>query len=446
MISPIDDATEQVPQCLAFTDGQVQITYAELSEKIDDFSRNHLASLRPGEHVAWCPGNDLEDLVTFWALQRCGLVACPVSYRIPSERRTELLRMLDATWLPTLERYASGKLAQPIPTPVDKISASPATIILSSGSTGDPKAVVHSMAAHIASAEGAASNMPLTHTDRWLWSLPMFHVSGLSVVVRCAVAGAAIVAMKSGRKLSTKTLEEANVSHLSVVSTQLRRLLEEPEFPPSDLKWVLLGGSAIDAKIVRSARKRNARVLTTYGLTEMASQVSTSTIDGNPYCSGKVLPNCELRIDETGEILVRGKTLCLGYYFDGQVHSILNAQDWFPTRDLGEVDGSGQLSVHGRIDNMFISGGVNIYPETIERIIKETFDVEQAVVVSKPDPVYEARPVVFVSGELPPDWQETLRSKLQGFEIPLSAFELPLELEESIKVSRSHLQKLVQDG
>ena len=164
---------------------------------------------------------------------------------------------------------------------------------------------------------------------------------------------------------------------------------------------MLLGGSSVDPKLVTAARERGVRVLTTYGLTETASQVATSSVEGDPSGSGKVLFGRELKIEESGEILVRGKTMCLGYYRDGQICSVVNDEGWFPTRDLGKLDGSGQLFVRGRIDNMFISGGENIYPETIERAMKEAFDVEQAVVIPKPDPEYGARPAVLCQVNCP---------------------------------------------
>ena len=145
MTSPIYAAVEQYPRRLAFTDGQIHVTYVELSEQIEEFSRNHLAGLSPGEHVAWCPRNDLEALVTFWALQHRGLVACPISFRIPAERRSEILGELNAKWLPELSSDRRGECLdqpsriQPEYRKTDSASTSPATIILSSGSTDAPK-------------------------------------------------------------------------------------------------------------------------------------------------------------------------------------------------------------------------------------------------------------------------------------------------------------------
>lgn len=177
MTSPIESAIDRHARNLAFTDGDQKVTYAELGERIDEFSQRFLRHFDPGQQVAWCPRNDLESLVTFWALHHSRLVVCPISFRIPEERRPDILRQLDATWLNRDSREQTGRQAEPFQASSSNEDQTPATLILSSGSTGQPKAVVHSMAAHVASAEGAASNMPLTQIDRWLWSLPLFHVS-----------------------------------------------------------------------------------------------------------------------------------------------------------------------------------------------------------------------------------------------------------------------------
>jgi O-succinylbenzoic acid--CoA ligase len=176
----------------------------------------------------------------------------------------------------------------------------------------------------------------------------------------------------------------------------------------------------------------------------MASQVTTSTADGDPAKSGRVLPGRMLKICPSGEIIVRGDTLCLGYYRDGEVEPVVDECGWLHTKDIGDLDDGDQLSVIGRIDNMFISGGENIHPETIERTMTHVFSIEQVVVVPVPEKDFGSRPVAFVNGVLPLDWQETLQTKLQAFEIPLAVYSWPAEAEGAIKPNRKMLQSLAE--
>ena len=430
---PIQTAMRQYPDQLAFVDADTRWTYADLERVIGQrlAADSRLADLKPGDHVAWCPSNDADAFLTFWCLLSRGMVACPVSHRFPIAKRNEILKRINAHWLSDSGAGAFSDQEEAVggdrETEFDL--GKPATIVLSSGSTGVPKAIVHSLAAHVASATGSATNISLAPGDRWLWSLPLFHISGLSILLRCAVAGATVVGMSSGVELNAGLLAQSRVTHLSVVNTQLRRLLAEQEFPSSQLKSVLLGGSNVDPKLVRVARDRGVNVRTTYGLTEMASQVTTSDQAGAAFASGGVLPGRELEISSSGEILVRGSTLCLGYYQAGGVRSVVDEAGWFHTGDLGYLDAGQQLIVIGRVDNMFVSGGENMHPENIERAMLRAFDIEQVVVVPKLDPMFGARPVAFVAGDLPSDWQLELRKELKGYEIPVEVIGWPRNLQ-----------------
>ncbi len=469
---------------VAYDDGRNEVCYGyvrRLHEIVESLASK---GIRAGDHVAWCPGNDVDSFLTFWALQVLGAVACPISGRFPGEKRQQVTEQLDAHWLPSVlaaKESICTRAAGSESSSRDNTSRAsklidfhtpPATIVLSSGSTGSPKAIVHSLAAHIASAVGAAKNMPLDVGDRWLWSLPLYHVSGLSIVVRCAVAGATVVGMRSEAKLDAELLRSRRISHLSVVNTQLRRLLEDDRFPGPDLKRVLVGGSSVQASLIREARSRGVQVHTTYGLTEMASQVTTSSTttaeagstSGHVITSGRVLDRRELKIctlggentgeatdvnwnalagDRVGEILVRGETLCLGYYRDGTIESVVDEDGWFHTGDRGKLTESGELVVEGRIDNMFISGGENIYPEAIERAMIQLLGVEQVVVVAKPDVEFGQRPVAFVAGTLPPTWKSELKATLRSFEIPTQILPWPDDAQLAIKPDRKRMQQLV---
>jgi O-succinylbenzoic acid--CoA ligase len=167
----------------------------------------------------------------------------------------------------------------------------------------------------------------------------------------------------------------------------------------SGLKAVLLGGGPVSPSLVDRALSRGLPVHTSYGLTEMASQVTTTRPGASHeelLTAGRALAHREVRVSEDGEILVRGETLLAGYVEDGGASLSTDGDGWYRTGDLGELDDRGYLRVTGRRDNLFVSGGENIQPEEIEASLLRLEGVEEAVVVPVPDPEFGERPVAFV--------------------------------------------------
>jgi len=323
----------------------------------------------------------------------------------------------------------------------------PATILHTSGTSGTPKAALHTWVNHLYSAKGANANMPLREGDRWLLSLPLYHVGGLAPLVRCAIAGAAVVLPSSEQTLA-ENLRRGDVTYLSLVPTQFRRLLDAIEGPPpSSLRGVLLGGGPIPSVLVQRAQARRWPVLASYGCTEMASQVTTTalgTMGSALESAGRRLPHRRLRIDD-GEIQVAGRPLFEGYVTADGVADSRTEDGWYPTGDRGRIDAAGRLHVLGRMDRMFVSGGENVQPEEIEEVLQQVSGVERAVVVSVSDPDYGARPVAFVDG---PDTvsaealSTALAEQLPGFKIPDAFHPLTPEPDTGgLKVDHEHLER-----
>jgi O-succinylbenzoic acid--CoA ligase len=246
-----------------------------------------------------------------------------------------------------------------------------------------PKGVVHSAANHLASADGLLTALRFTEADCWLLSLPLFHVSGQGIVWRWLLRGARLAVAADGDLAQAL----AGCSHASLVPTQLLRLLAQQAVLPA-LKQVLLGGAAIAVELTQRAEQAGIRCWCGYGMTEMASTVTAKRADASPGV-GQTLPQRALSLVD-GEVWVRGDTLALGYWRDGQIQPLVNAAGWFATRDRG-VMLDGELRILGRLDNLFISGGENIQPEQIEALLAACPDVLQAFVVPVPDPEFGQR-------------------------------------------------------
>jgi O-succinylbenzoic acid--CoA ligase len=337
-----------------------------------------------------------------------------------------------------------GPSAEPSPVLSDD---QPATILFTSGSTGIPKAALHTWGNHRYSAKGANANLPLRRGDRWLLSLPLYHVGGLAILVRCALAGAA-VAVPSRDVPVHESIRTTQAAHVSLVATQCRRLLDATTGgPPDSLRAVLLGGGPIPESLLQRGVERGWPFLTSYGCTEMASQVTT-TAPGDPRSdlstAGRCLPYRRVRI-VGGEVQVKGRSLFRAYVTEDGLDDPRTANGWYRTGDRGRIDASGRLHILGRIDRMFVSGGENIQPEEIEAALERVEEVERAVVVPVSDAEYGERPVAFVrlrEGASSPDLESALRRRLPGFKIPDAFHSLPDEgLSDGLKVDRAALRK-----
>ncbi|MCF7802371.1 MAG: AMP-binding protein, partial [Candidatus Marinimicrobia bacterium] len=305
------------------------------------------------------------------------------------------------------------------------------------------KAVVHTLGNHYYSALGSNENIPLSPGDRWQLALPLYHVSGMGIVFRSVVAGSAIVI---SNELTVKSLLENRVTHLSLVSTQFKRLLamEEAEKLQSQLRAILLGGGPIPRKLIQQGKALNLPVFTSYGLSEMTSQVATTTPNQSDLSSARVLPYREVKISSEGEILVRGATLFAGYLQENGIDPSRDEQGWFHTRDSGTLD-ENYLQVTGRLDNQFISGGENIQPEIIERALLDSGDIDSAIVVPVPDEEFGQRPFAFYASTHPIHPEEisiALRKILPAYMLPVQFTPLPEEFRTDLKPSRQKLRDL----
>lgn len=419
---------------VAYRDATTQVSYRELARRVRQQAANlSRRGVTPGMRIAFAPANDLETLIWFWSLFEANAIACPLSRRFPSEVREATCDRLHATW------WGPSDAAPQLRRRNEAEEESAGTILLSSGSTGVPKAIVHALPAHFASARASETMIPLDAHSRWLWALPPNHVSGLSILIRCANAGATVTQASETR--NARTFQELGVTHLSLVPTQLRRLLQD-EFPTPSLQRVLLGGSAMPRGLLREAIDRGVSLHVSYGMTEFASQIATSDVlHDEEAVAATILPHCDVRIGDAGEIMIRGDALCRGYATPSGVVPVVDHDGWFRTGDRGKLT-DGQLQVLGRLDNMFISGGENIYPEAIEAALMSREEIELAVVVPRHDTEFGARPVAFVRSSHWDEtaWRENLGARLQSFEVPV-AF-LPLEdVPGELKPSRAYLQE-----
>ena len=420
------------------------LSWQQLCTRIDNLAAGfHQQGVEAGDGVLLLAHNHPQTLLAWLALLQCGARILPVNPQLPHPLLEVLLPQMTLRFALVLDVHYDGLSALSVHAPSGeyRVAWQPerlASMTLTSGSTGLPKAAVHTCGAHLASAEGVLALMPYGDDDDWLLSLPLFHVSGQGILWRWLQAGARLTVREK------QPLEQAlqGCTHASLVPTQLWRLLNTHQ--RIALKAVLLGGAAIPVELTQQARAQGISTFCGYGLTEFASTVCAKEADGEPDV-GSALPGREVQV-VNGEVWIKAQSMASGYWRDGALLPLTNSEGWFATRDRGELH-DGRLTILGRMDNLFFSGGEGIQPESLERIIATHPHISQVFIVPLNDAEFGQRPVAVVECEPGTDitrLPEWVQGKLARFEQPVHWLVLPAELKNGgIKISRQALKQWV---
>ena len=364
------------------------LTFGELWQRARPFA-HALASepARRGGAVAVVASLRLETLLVIYALVELGIPMVLLHPRLTAAERSALVEasgahlLLDETWAP-----ATPGVAIDDELPARAIAEEdPLAILFTSGSSGSPKGVELSRRAFRASAIASAANLGWKADDRWLLCMPLGHVGGLSVVLRCLAARVPVVLSPWTGSLGEllRDVDVLGATLLSLVPTMLARILEEdPAYRfPAHVRAVLLGGDATSPALLAVAEARGVAVLTTYGMTEACSQIATLTPGERAAGSGvgRPLPGTEVRIVD-GHIHARGPTLFTRYLPAGRFPSPFVDDGWFVTGDLGRLDDAGRLHVTGRSSDLIITGGENVDPREVEAALESCAGVRGACV------------------------------------------------------------------
>ncbi|MGF1737242.1 o-succinylbenzoate--CoA ligase [Photobacterium satsumensis] len=453
------------PSAVALSFGEQQFSWAELAERVDEYAQGLVEQgLKRDQLVAVVAPNSVSVIWLLLAILRTGARYVGLNPRLsPQELSSQLTQLeCDFIWYPAksvdafdrihgneqdceqaLEQARLPRLQllppqTPRMVPVTWQASRAATLTMTSGSTGQPKAVVHNAQSHLASAAGLLQWMAFDAEDSWLLSLPLFHISGMAIVWRWLYRGAQL-AVEPSQELDVAL---GRVTHASLVPTQLQRVLDNNSESALRLKRVLLGGAVIPVSLTERARQAGIECWCGYGMTEMASTVTTKLADHSTGV-GAVLPNRELMLKD-GEVLVKGKTSGMGYYRNRTIFPF-SEQEWFATKDLADWHDE-ELFIRGRKDNMFISGGENIQPEEIERVLLAHPAVHQAFVLPVDDKEYGQRPAAIVATSLELDaalvseLEDYMKQQVIGFRRPVKYLLLPSQLSAGgIKISRKQL-------
>ena len=439
---------ENRPEHLAVQCGEAQWSFAELHRQATRLARQ-LASVgvQEGHRVALLAANGLSYVAFVHALTRLGAIMVPLNLRLTRDELCWQVRDVRASRL--VYDADNASLAQEIGRALPQLPlatlasesmqgetvlselpekdvplrplidlAAPQAILYTSGTTGQPKGAIITYGMQWWNAVGSALNLGHSPDDRWLACLPLFHIGGLSILIRSVIYGISVMLHKKfDPVIINQALFDDSITIISVVAVMLQRMLaalddngegEKRTTYPAMLRCVLLGGGPVPQPLLEECLLRDIPVVQTYGLTEACSQaVTLSPADAKrkPSSAGRPLPPVQLRVmldnrpaarEEAGEIFLQGPTITPGYVDRAEATAQAFQDGWFATGDIGYLDKDGYLYVLDRRADLIISGGENVYPAEIESVLLSHPEVEGVGVCGQADPQWGQSPVAFV--------------------------------------------------
>jgi fatty-acyl-CoA synthase len=467
----IRNTARRTPQRVAIDYLGREVTYEELDARSDALAGELLArGVLRGDRIATLTGNTPEHVIVFFACAKAGFILLPLNWRLAArELRFQLEDAEPSVFLvePAYEALAdaTGHAFEPLapphegamPVPAPGVGADdPLLLIYTSGTTGRPKGALLTHANCFWTNLSFDLATGLTGDDVVLQLLPQFHCGGWNVQSLLAWwKGARVVlerAFEPARVLSL--LAEKRVTTLMGVPAIYLFLSHEPAFADVDLsslRLAVVGGAPMPEALIRVWHARGIEIVQGYGLTEAAPNVLCLPPEDamrKMGSAGKPYPYVEVRLGEESELQVRGPNVFPGYWRNPDATAAVLRDGWLHTGDVAEVDDEGCYRIRGRLKDMYISGGENVYPAEVESVLHEHASVADAAVLGVPDERWGEAGVAFVVvNELVSDeaLMEHCRDRLARYKVPKRVlFVDALPMSAMNKVLKDELRALVE--
>lgn len=464
---------------------EVPKTFTQIQALVDDMVSVWLTNgVSEGDHVGVLMESSLLSVVFALTAIQTGVTLIPLNTRLTFDEIEFQLIQSDCRWvLPYGDIYQQVRLREKGfrfieidgNLKVDKHNMlsndinlnDPFAIIHTSGTSGKPKGAVLTYNNIYQSAMASAYQIGVLPHDRWLCVLPLFHVGGLSIILRSLLYGTAVELLpKFDVDEVNRALTEKPITLVSLVPTMLQRLLDartEPWNPR--LRLVLLGGAALSPELVQRCVDEGIPIATTYGLSEASSQVATATLEQviqKPASVGKPLMFTqvqvvdangeEMPVGEIGELRVKSPTVMQGYYNNPEATAKTIRDGWLYTGDMGYKDGDGDLFIVQRRSDLIVTGGENVYPAEVENAIRQHPAIKEIVIVGVDDSVWGQKVSAAVQLEdnteiTAEDIMSFAREHLAGYKIPRQIrFVDDFPQTGSGKIQRKEVRKIFDDS
>ncbi len=376
------------------------------------------------------------------ALDGTGPAILPLDPALPRSRLTELIEAFAPATIGAPQDFERVPLAGPAGQASPGVNENVAVVLPTSGSTGIPKGAELPASALLASARASLARLGAGPRSRWLCCLPTHHISGLGVLVRSLVSG---TTPRVSTRLDPGEVARATAGgcgYVSLVPTQLVRLLEAGA-PVERFQAILLGGAAAPPALLDQARAAGARVVTTYGMSE--------TCGGCVY-DGVPLDGVVVASGTDGRVRISGPVLFSGYRLAPELTNAVLADGWFTTSDLGGLGADGRLAVRGRADDVINSGGEKVVAGEVEAALRRCPGVRDVVVLGVADPDWGERVTALIVPADPANppglelLREQLRDRLPRYAAPRAVVHLAeIPLLASGKPDRQLLRVVAAD-
>lgn len=414
-----------------------ELTFAQVDKKVTDLAARLFPFVKNQRRAALYANNSEEMVLFFLALQFLHIEVLMLNTRLTNEEINKKLHALsiqvvfshDDSFISFSEVFQSD-IREDIKLAEEFAPEQIAVIMDTSATGGEYKSVPLRWKQFYAHVKASQQILGVTEEDNWLMVLPMYHISGLMILMRSLYNGTSITILeKFVEEKILKLIEDASVNMLSVVPTMFNRIVDR--ITKHQLRVVLVGGEFIPQPLVETCLLKKISVYKTYGMTETTSQSTTFSVLDAPHkidSVGLPLPEVTIRINDPdgegiGEICIQSPMVMDGYLGQEPVSG------FFHTRDIGYVDEDGYLHILDRRTNIIISGGENIYPREIENALYAHPAVRECAVVGMRDPKWGQVPVLFVVSSLhDEDILNYLTPKIAKYKLPKKIFhvdELP---------------------
>ncbi len=447
------------------------ISYSDFTDRIatraDELSA---AGIGHGDRVAWYGYNHPEVFILLFACARLGSIFVPLNWRLAEPEVAAIVADCGPKLVVYGEQFADRArnlpdtttiaLGNAIPSSQEAASSGKASendallIVYTSGSTGEPKGAVLTQKALTCNAKMSVEAHGMSAGDTVLNVLPLFHVGGLNIMPTPAFSIGASVVLHEVFDVDATCEALQGVQFAIMVPTVLQAVMASSEWQDADfskLKGLSIGSTDVPVALIEAVHGRGVPLIQVYGATETAPFAIYQSVD-EAYETvgsiGRAGSGCQIRLvsegvdvadGEAGEIWVKGDNVLREYWRAPQLTAELLQDGWFRTGDVATRDESGLFWFADRIKHVIISGGENIYPAEIERILRDLPDVEEVAVVGRSDPKWGEIPVAVVvaRGDLS---TQTVLGSLKG---RLASYKRPKDVVFVDALPRNSMGKVV---